>query len=113
MRLTAELDGRGVSVVVPQDPGAAGVDMARALIRLLAGFSVTAERETGDKETRADPFAAQVNAGNVRLVRGAWNTDFIEELRTFPAGGKDDQADAAAGAFNRLSGARKVEWDVF
>lgn len=107
MLQTAQLDGRGVRIVVPQDPGAAGVDMAKSLVRLLSGFSVKAERETGSKETRADPFAAQVNAGNVRLVAGDWNRAFIEELRSFPQGKNDDQVDAAAGAFNEIAGPRQ------
>jgi predicted phage terminase large subunit-like protein len=105
MRLTAETDTRRVKIIVPEDPGSAGKDSARAFVTLLAGFSVSAVRETGDKATRADPFAAQVNAGNVRLVRGDWNRAFVEELRQFTGreGGTDDQVDAASGAFNELS----------
>lgn len=107
---TAALDSRAVRVIGPQDPGSAGVDSAKAFIRLLAGYSVSVERETGQKSVRADPFSAQVNAGNVRLVRGDWNREFIEELRLFTglSGGIDDQVDAAAGAFNTLSGKRRL-----
>lgn len=49
------------------------------------------------------PLAAQCEAGNVRLVKGAWNRDFIEELCSFPMGAHDDQCDAAAGAFNKIA----------
>jgi predicted phage terminase large subunit-like protein len=73
-----------------------------ALIRLLAGFIVRAERVTGDKETRARAFASQVNAGNYSLVRASWNTAFVEELRTFP-GKHDDQVDAGGDAQAELS----------
>ena len=103
IRQTAELDGHQVRIRGPQDPGAAGVQAAEAFVRLLAGFSVRTERVTGDKETRADPFSAQVNAGNVKLVKGDWNRDFIEELRSFPAGKYKDQVDAAADAFAELT----------
>ena len=41
-------------------------------------------------------------AGNVRIVRGAWNRAYTEELRAFPAGNKDDQVDASADAFGKL-----------
>lgn len=99
---TALEDGKDVRIVGPQDPGAAGVEAAKAFTRMLSGYTVTTERESGSKEVRADPFAAQVNAGNVRLVEGEWNTAFIEELRTFPGGKNDDQVDGAAGAFNAL-----------
>jgi phage terminase large subunit-like protein len=47
---------------------------------MLAGYVVHAERPTGDKVTRARPFAAQVEAGNVALVRGAWNLAYLDEL---------------------------------
>lgn len=114
MRLTAEMDGGAVRVVVPQDPGSAGKDVAQMFTRLLAGFTVTAVRETGDKAQRADPFASQVNAGNVRLVRGEWNRAFVEELRQFTgaSNGTDDQVDAAAGAFSALA-KPKTQWGVF
>ena len=38
----------------------------------------------GDKEYRADPFAAQAEHGFVKLVEGAWNRTFIDELCAFP-----------------------------
>jgi predicted phage terminase large subunit-like protein len=102
MRQSAETDGTQCSVRVPQDAGAAGVDAARMYVRLLQGFRVETVRPTGDKATRAEPFSAQFNAGNVRLVRGAWNRAYIEELRAFPQGKYDDQVDASSDAFNAL-----------
>jgi len=103
---TAQLDGRTVRIRGAQEPGSAGVDRAKAFIRMLAGFTVTTERASGPKEVRADPYSAQVNAGNVRLVRGDWNRTYIEELRTFPLGKHDDQVDAASDAFNALTARR-------
>lgn len=103
MRLAAQTDGGAVRIRLAQDPGQAGVDQSQHLTRLLAGFTVRSERVSGDKAVRASGFAAQVNAGNVRLVRGAWNADFIEELRQFPQGRNDDQVDAAADAFSELA----------
>lgn len=103
VRLTAETDGKKVVIRIPEDPGAAGVDTAVFLTRHLAGFTVKAENVTGDKATRAEPFATQVNAGNVRILRGDWNTDFVEELRAFPNGAYDDQVDAGSDAFEALT----------
>ena len=103
LRLSAQTDGNTCKVRLAQDPGQAGVDQAQRLTRLLSGYSVRSERVTGDKPTRASGFAAQVNAGNVRLVRGNWNAAFIEEMRQFPQGKNDDQIDAASDAFNELS----------
>ena len=75
MRETAERDRLTyghVQQVVPQDPGAAGVDLKLHLVRLLQGHSVRAERETGSKELRADPLASQWNVGNVEVLKAPW-----------------------------------------
>jgi len=107
LRQTAELDGPGVAIWIEQEPGSGGKESAEASVRSLAGFTVHAEPVTGAKDVRAMPFAAQCEAGNVRLVRGAWNGAFIDELMSFPSGTHDDQVDAAAGAFNKLAAPRK------
>ncbi|VCX05510.1 hypothetical protein BANRA_00020 [Acinetobacter baumannii] len=99
---TAKIDGKKVSVRLPQDPGQAGKSQASSFVKLLAGYSVIAKPISGDKLTRAQPFAAQVNVGNVRMLKGEWNKDFIDELRHFPNGTHDDQVDAASDAFNEL-----------
>jgi predicted phage terminase large subunit-like protein len=107
IRQTAQLDGKRVRIRGPQDPGAAGKQAAQVFTRMLAGFPVRTLPVSGDKTVRADPFSSQVNAGNVRLVRGAWNRAFIEELRAFPQGVHDDQVDAAADAFAELTAGRE------
>lgn len=109
IKQTAELDGGSVIIKGEQEPGASGKDAALAFIRMLAGFIVSCEPASGDKELRADPFSSQVNAGNVKLVKGGWNRDFIEELRAFPKGKHDDQVDAASGAFSALTKREPLE----
>ena len=100
---TADGDGRNVvKQSLPQDPGQAGKSQVLAFAQLLAGHTAHFSLESGDKVTRADSFASQVNAGNVIMLAGAWNDAFKEECRTFPAGSYDDQVDAAARAFNNL-----------
>lgn len=100
---TASQDGTGVTLRLPQDPGAAGKAYVQTLMRLLAGYPVKAVAPTGDKVTRATPAAAQAEAGNVRLIRGVWNEAFIDELCTFPSAKHDDQVDAFADALNELA----------
>lgn len=102
IRATAEADGPAVAIALPQDPGQAGAAQTAYLTRALAGFVVRASPETGAKITRAGPVAAQVEAGHLRLLRGAWNHAFLEELRDFPNGHKDDQVDALSRAFMTL-----------
>ena len=113
IRQTAELDGRACKQKGEQEPGSGGVDSAKSFMALLAGFPVSVERSTANKETRADPLSSQVNAGNVKIVRGEWNKAFIEELRQFPFGKHDDQVDAVSLAFNELTGSPQFSVDTF
>lgn len=101
---TAARDGKLTHVSLPQDPGQAGKTQALYLTRKLAGYAVTTSPESGDKVTRAEPFASQVNVGNVLMLRGSWNDALIEEMRTFPNGTHDDQIDALSRAFEHLIG---------
>ncbi|MGE3247486.1 MAG: phage terminase large subunit [Beijerinckiaceae bacterium] len=105
---TAAMDGPNVRISIPQDPGSAGKTLANDYVRALAGYSVRATAETGDKETRATPLASQAEAGSVKLVAGAWNRLFLEELSLFPNAPHDDQVDAASRAFNELAAKGKV-----
>lgn len=102
VKLTADLDGKLCRIYLPQDGGQAGKDQAKSYVQMLAGYSVTVKSISGDKVTRAEPFSAQVNMGNVRLLKGDWNKAFIDELKLFPNGKNDDQVDAVADAFNHL-----------
>ncbi len=103
MRQTAELDGEPVAVWVEQEPGSGGKESAEFSVQLLAGFRVLVDPVRGDKIVRAYPLSAQAEAGNVKILRGAWNETFLSELHGFPDGGYDDQVDAASGAFNKLA----------
>ncbi len=105
---TARSDGASVLIHIPQDPGQAGKKQATSLVRMLAGFGVKTEPASGAKETRAFPFSAQVNVGNVKVLKGAWNKAFIEELRQFPRGKYKDQVDSASDGFSEL--AAVCEW---
>lgn len=51
---------------------------------------------TGDKVERAKPFASQVQAGNVFLVKGKWNKDYIHQHHNFPQSKLKDMVDASS-----------------
>lgn len=105
IKSTASGDGMGlVKQSLPQDPGQAGKGQVLALTSMLAGHNVHSSPESGDKIVRARPFASQVNAGNVLMLRAPWNKEFTDELQLFPNGKYDDQVDAAARAFIGLLG---------
>lgn len=99
---TAKSDGDDVRISIPQDPAQAGKFQAQYLIGRLAGYMVKATPMTGSKITRAGPMVSQVEAGNLILLERGWTEDLVAEMRTFPAGAKDDQVDAAALGFMHL-----------
>ncbi len=99
---TASEDGYTVRISGPQDPGQAGKAQAKYYMRQLAGYDVKFTPESGDKMTRAKPFAAQAEAGNVKILRGLWNEDYLDELCMFPFGKFKDQVDASSRAFSEL-----------
>jgi predicted phage terminase large subunit-like protein len=103
---TARADGIPVPVYFEQEPGSGGKESAEGTVRNLAGFAAYADLPRGDKVYRADPYSVQVNRGQVMLLRGDWNHDFIEEHRNFPHSTYKDQVDAAAGAFAKVTGKR-------
>jgi predicted phage terminase large subunit-like protein len=104
---------RKYGILIEQEPGSGGKHSAEITVKALAGYDVHAERSTGEKEVRARPLAAQAEAGNVKIVRGKWNRDFVDELCSFPTGVHDDQVDAAAGGFNRLALVQKLKFWVY
>ena len=99
---TALEDGPRCKISLPQDPGQAGKSQKRAFAAMLAGYDVSITPESGAKEVRAVPFAAQAEAGNVYIVRGPWNGAFFDELTVFPASTYKDITDAASRAFAEL-----------
>ncbi len=113
IRSTAEADGPSVLIYQEQEPGSGGKESAEATIMNLAGFTCYADRPTGDKVYRADPYSVQVNNGNVILLRSDWNHAYIEEHKYFPFGTYKDQVDASSGAFNKLRQTRDANvWSV-
>ena len=99
-----QADGTRTKISIPQDPGQAGKTQVLYLTRQLAGLRVVSSPESGDKVTRAEPFAAQMNVGNVLMLRADWNESMRNELAMFPNGANDDQVDALSRAFSELIG---------
>lgn len=83
VKAVASQDGFDVKIVIPQDPLQAGMAQVQYYFKMLAGYKIKAIRETGNKIARADPFASQVNIGNVSLLRANWNRSYLDELSDF------------------------------
>lgn len=102
IKKVAEQDGKAVNIWIEQEPGSGGKDSAEGTVRNLAGYIARADRVTGSKIARADIYSAQVDIGNVYLMKAQWNTVFLAEHGSFPKGKLIDIVDAASGAFNKL-----------
>jgi predicted phage terminase large subunit-like protein len=117
--LTAEMDGRDVTVSIEEEQGASGKSLMDHYRRnVLSGYTVRAVRPgsterlkygidnyvraSGSKVARAMPWASAAGAGNIMLVKGSWNKAFLDEIMQFPQGTHDDQVDAVSGAYGFL-----------
>jgi predicted phage terminase large subunit-like protein len=110
IKKTAFLDGRRCRIGVEQEPGSGGKESAENTVIENPGYSVRVDRPSGDKETRAESFAAMMEAGNVYIPLDAqgksppWVGDYVDELSYFPGGLFSDQVDGSSGCFNFLIG---------
>lgn len=98
------LPGRSVPVRICREHAGAGKAVGARFVRLLAGWDVKAEIESGRKDVRMQPFVAQAEAGNVFLVRGPWNARYISHMLALPDK-PDDAGDATARALEALTDA--------
>lgn len=97
IRQLAEQDfkehGSNFETTIPKDAGQAGVDQASRLVReLFSGFrcrALPANRQRGNKVRRFEPFSAQAEHGNVSILAGKWNDEFISELESFDGSDKN------------------------
>ncbi|MCI0438169.1 MAG: phage terminase large subunit [Chloroflexi bacterium] len=104
VRNTARRDGVEVAVFMEQEPGASGAALVDHYARrVLKGYAFRGVRHSGSKEVRAAPVSSAAEAGNVRLISGAWIGEFLDEIESFPYGSHDDQVDALCGAIASLA----------
>ena len=105
IKQTAQMDKKTHKRVVerlPKDPGQAGKAQAQSFVKMLAGFPVKTIAESGSKEVRAEPFAAQWQHGNVDVLLADWNEMYFSELESFPESKFKDMVDAGSSAFAEL-----------
>lgn len=98
--------GNVLQIGMEREPGSSGKTDASYTIRKLAGYNVTADLSTGSKDDRLAPFARQVRAENVAVLKNRpWTQRFKGACnRTLPGTVKDrDIPDASAGAFNCMT----------
>ncbi len=108
---------KNVCIRLPQDPGQAGKAQAESYVKYLSGFTVKAVRETGSKTARAEPMAAQWQAGNFDVLTAEWNDTYFSQLESFPESQFKDMVDAGSSAFAELESksfnlSGLLQWEV-
>lgn len=103
---TAQMDNAKYGYVrqrLPQDPGQAGKEQAQSYVNMLAGYDVVIKPESGSKESRAEPMAAQWQNGFFDVMEGEWNESYFDQLESFPESKFKDMVDGGSSAFNELT----------
>ena len=90
----------GAKIVHESQP-AVGKLLDRQIAQRLRGLSVRSVRPVGSKEDRWEPLAIALLHGELFILEGSWNAEFIAEMESAP-GKFVDQLDAAALAYQAL-----------
>lgn len=91
-----------------REPGSSGKDAEAIFLSEFAQYGAGSAPASGSKEVRAMDWAAECEAGNVVMVEGHWNREFVDEHCAFPHGANDDQVDASAGSYTKLRRRRSL-----
>lgn len=105
VKQTAMLDGREVMVRMEQEGGSSGPTVIDHYARnVLRGFDFLGKHPDTNKIARARIVSAAAEHGNVKLVAGPWNVEWLDELELFPTKDvHDDQVDGTSGAVDALA----------
>lgn len=112
------------TIYIEAERGSTGLESFQRIAARLLGYKVKEDMPSGSKDVRAEPWADQLAAGNVRICdngqqagtgTSTWDVErFVEEHILFrPEVGKrlgefKDQVDAAAGCCNLLANMKEV-----
>lgn len=98
---TAQADGEAATVCVESVAFQLAAVQELRRESALSQYVVTEIRAERDKLSHALPIASKAQANKVCVVRGAWNSAFLDELSAFSGDGRghDDQVDALTIAY--------------
>ena len=83
-----------------EEGGSSGKDASVMYSKLFQEFPHKADRPTGSKDIRLEPFISALENARIFMLRGEWNEDYLDEMTS--ESDVRDQKDATAGAFNFL-----------
>lgn len=92
----------GTKIVHESQP-AVGKLLDKQIAQRLRGLSVRSIRPIGSKEDRWEPLAISLLHGELFMLEGPWNAEFVAEMESAP-GKYVDQLDAAALSYQAMIG---------
>ncbi len=100
-------------VIVGIEEAVSGYAAMQELKRLpeLSDITFRGVRVDKDKKSRAMPWSARAERGEVKLVYGQWNRMFLDEVASFPTSPHDDMVDSISGCVQMMS-QRQIEWEI-
>jgi phage terminase large subunit-like protein len=101
MKRTAKVDGNSVEIWWEEEKGSSGKYTSEYFKQVFKGYDCHPDPVSGQKVERAKPWSAWAYNGRVKLVRGAWNRQFISWATQFPES-KRDTVDSTSGCFKVL-----------
>ena len=90
-----DTDPFGTQVIIPHD-AAAGSYVVDDLKKLLDGALIKSIPIRSGKQAFAELWSGKAEQGNIYLLRGNWNDEFLKEAEAFPKGRHDDIIDAVS-----------------
>lgn len=108
---TASQDGRDVEIWWEEEKGSAGKFTSHYLRSTFKGYDAHPDPVSGQKTDRAKPWSAWAEFGRVKLVRGAWNRQFLSWASSFPDGKRDviDACFVAGTMVSTIYGLKPIE----
>jgi predicted phage terminase large subunit-like protein len=102
-QIDARTYGERLALWIEREPGHNATESTDTLAKLLREFGPRFDRVVKSKLHRATTFAAAAESGIVDVLNAAWTRDWLDELAGFPDSAHDDQVDASAGGFVKLT----------
>lgn len=118
VRRTALVDGIGTKIIIEQEGGASGamvIDHYKRVV--LPEFVVEGVSPRKSKGTRALASSAYTEAGLLKLLKGDWNEEYVDEHAAFTGDADehdhDEYVDTTAYALDELTKGRQVVWELY
>lgn len=98
-----EVNGYSKRSMIFVEPKANGLDIVQT-VKKHTGLNIKADKApTKDKVARARDIAPVCEAGRVRLIRGAWNENFLKRVAGFPMDDIKEAVDVLGMAVNNMN----------